>query len=330
MNYKLDVPTTNIPKNIKKNYNVLFSDYISPNLLLSGGNLLYREIIINIYNNKDKINIKHKQLTTQIYDFVSKLYTKLSNKKKLPEVTDLFLDWIEILLLHNNRPIENDILVLFDNNDINSALYLVANYSKVKPTIKINDFNNNFNNYCNKIITTIKKQKLIIGTSGIELDERMQLKYIISQFYIMLNCLDNNGTFIFRVGSIYTKIILKIINICNNIFKDVFIVKPTINDILNLQVYIICKKFDKNKGYELLHIFKEIIELIDTKQHIIDILDNYNISQEYTKIILNINSKIQITQNNKLEKLNNDNKTNINITEENKKFKDKFIKNINL
>ena len=46
MNYKLDIPKTDIPKNIKKDLNLILSDYLSPNLLLSGCNLLYKEIII--------------------------------------------------------------------------------------------------------------------------------------------------------------------------------------------------------------------------------------------------------------------------------------------
>jgi 23S rRNA U2552 (ribose-2'-O)-methylase RlmE/FtsJ len=117
------------------------------------------------------------------------------------------------------------------------------------------------------------------------------LLFLISEIYIILKLLKNNGNCLIKVYDIYSKISIKILYILTLFFKDVYIIKPYTSRPANSEKYILCKNFNNLNELDdniisYIEMFKKIIINKD-----LNILHDNNIVPPYDLVedILNYN-----------------------------------------
>ena len=305
---RYDINTINIKTlgNVSSNDNItIHSEFIAPNLFEVGCTLYYNEFLLNKFNSLDRINKLENYKRDKLSNSLKKKY---KDKKEIKY--DIY-SWLEIISGSITEK-KNKILTLYHNEELHNALSLVKDINNLKYKVFYNDFDGNHNTYFNKIIKEISSTDIIFGNSGVYISECLQIKYLLTQFGVMLNCLDNNGIFIYRIGSLYTKISIKLLYLCNYLFNKLRIIKPVYNSVLKINLYIICEGFNKNKAKEIKNEFLKIIKNINKKEEINDILTKINISPDFINLLNSINLNIQEKQ---LIELNNNinNKNNIDI-----------------
>lgn len=117
--------------------------------------------------------------------------------------------------------------------------------------------------------------------------EKNFINLFISEIYIILNLLKDDGHAIIKIYDIYSKYSIKVLYIISLFFEKIYIVKPLTSRPANSEKYILGYKFKKNKKYKFyLNILKKIII---TKN--LDNLKNNNIivQSEFIEKILNYN-----------------------------------------
>ena len=302
---RYDINTINIKTLENVSSSTIHSEFISPNLFEVGCTLYYNEFLLKKFNSLDKINKLENYKKDRLSNSLKKKY---KDKKEIQY--DIY-SWLEIILGNITGKVKK-ILTLYHNEELHNALSLVKDINNLKFKVFYNNFDGNHNAYFNKIIKEISSTDIIFGNSGVYISECLQIKYLLTQFSIMLHCLDNNGIFIYRIGGLYTKISIKLLYLCNYLFNKLRIIKPVYNSILKINLYVICEGFNKNKAKDIKNEFLKIIKDIDTKEEINDILTKINISPDFINLLNSINLNIQEKQ---LIELNNitDNENNIDI-----------------
>jgi 23S rRNA U2552 (ribose-2'-O)-methylase RlmE/FtsJ len=130
--------------------------------------------------------------------------------------------------------------------------------------------------------------------------EKNFINLFISEIYIILNLLKDDGNAIIKIYDIYSKNSIKVLYIFSIFFDNIYIIKPLTSRPANSEKYILGNKFKKNKEFEFyLNILRNIII---TKN--LDILNNNNIivKLDFIDKILNYNkwyTKRQISYINK-------------------------------
>ena len=143
-------------------------------------------------------------------------------------------------------------------------------------------------NEVNKLITKIGKLNcnLITADGGFDFSnnynhqEKDFMNLFISEAYIMLNLLKNNGNGIIKIYDIYSKNSIKIMYIISLFFEKIYIIKPLTSRPANSEKYILCyryKNFSESKIY--FNIFETIIQDKDLNH-----LNNDKVAVEYNFI----------------------------------------------
>lgn len=143
-------------------------------------------------------------------------------------------------------------------------------------------------NEVNKLITKIGKHNcnLITADGGFDFSnnynhqEKDFMNLFISEAYIMLNLLKNNGNGIIKIYDIYSKNSIKIMYIISLFFEKIYIIKPLTSRPANSEKYILCyryKNFSESKIY--FNIFETIIQDKDLNH-----LNNDKVAVEYNFI----------------------------------------------
>ena len=143
-------------------------------------------------------------------------------------------------------------------------------------------------NEVNKLITKIGKHNcnLITADGGFDFSnnynhqEKDFMNLFISEAYIMLNLLKNNGNGIIKIYDIYSKNSIKIMYIISLFFEKIYIIKPLTSRPANSEKYILCyryKDFSESKIY--FNIFETIIQDKDLNH-----LNNDKVAVEYNFI----------------------------------------------
>ena len=144
--------------------------------------------------------------------------------------------------------------------------------------------------------------------------EQNFINLFVSEIYIILNLLKDDGNALIKIFDIYSKNSIKVLYIISLFFEKIYIVKPLTSRPANSEKYILGYKFNKNKEYDFyLNILKNIII---TKN--LEFLNNNNIIVQFKFIekILNYNrwyTKRQISYIDKTINYINEYKTTNNI-----------------
>ncbi len=208
-----------------------------------------------------------------IYKYILKYFTNNFKNIKIYGST-LLSDNINIPKWKIKKNIQEKFnIVLNLSSNENGNLYNITEVNKIINKIGINqcnfitadggfDFSQNYND-----------------------QEKNFINLLISEVYIMLNVLKNNGNGLIKIYDIYCKNTIKILYIISLFFEKIYIVKPLTSRPANSEKYILCNNFKKNKKYEIfLQIFRNVIE-----NNNLDYLNNNNIIIEYnfiTKILI--------------------------------------------
>ena len=143
-------------------------------------------------------------------------------------------------------------------------------------------------NEVNKLITKIGKHNcnLITADGGFDFSnnynhqEKDFMNLFISEAYIMLNLLKNNGNGIIKIYDIYSKNSIKIMYIISLFFEKIYIIKPLTSRPANSEKYILCYRYkDFNESKIYFNIFETIIQDKDLNH-----LNNDKVAVEYNFI----------------------------------------------
>lgn len=143
-------------------------------------------------------------------------------------------------------------------------------------------------NEVNKLITKIGKHNcnLITADGGFDFSnnynhqEKDFMTLFISEAYIMLNLLKNNGNGIIKIYDIYSKNSIKIMYIISLFFEKIYIIKPLTSRPANSEKYILCYRYkDFNESKIYFNIFETIIQDKDLNH-----LNNDKVAVEYNFI----------------------------------------------
>jgi hypothetical protein len=243
--------------------------------------------ISNIY----PISRSYFKLWEIIYDFknifdISKITCETLKTAHIAEGPGGFIEciykYVQDYLILNNIP-DNKL----NNLEIFGITLLSENHNIPKWKIKkniIDKYNiklnihedGNGNIYClnniNKFIENVGENScdFITADGGFDFScnynaqETDFLLFLISEIYIILKTLKNNGNCLIKVYDIYSKISIKIIYILTLFFKEIYIIKPLTSRPANSEKYMICKNFNN-----LTELDKSITSYIDTFKNII-------------------------------------------------------------
>ena len=117
--------------------------------------------------------------------------------------------------------------------------------------------------------------------------EKNFINLFVSEIYIILNLLKDNGHAIIKIYDIYSKYSIKVLYIISLFFEKIYIIKPLTSRPANSEKYILGYKFKKNQEYDFyLNILKNIIITNN-----LELLNNNNIIVQFQFIekILNYN-----------------------------------------
>tara|TARA_B100000780_G_scaffold131386_2_gene92117 strand:+ start:1111 stop:2379 length:1269 start_codon:yes stop_codon:yes gene_type:complete len=181
---------------------------------------------------------------------------------------------------------------LFSNNNTVPRWKIKKNILNKYNIILNNNINENGDLYCIKqvelLINKIGKNKcnFITADGGFDFSsnyngqEKNFLNLFISEIYIILNLLKNNGNGLIKIYDIFSKNSIKVLYILSIFFEKIYIIKPFTSRPANSEKYILCKKFNINeKNSFYLEILKNIII---TKN--LELLNNKNINTPYNFI----------------------------------------------
>ena len=162
----------------------------------------------------------------------------------------------------------------------------------------------------NKNIFDIDKIKKLLNnktsyniiTADIELkwhnlNNQEQESYILLliDIYFAMNQLNKGGCFILKIYDSFTDLTIKIISILNDVFENVFIIKPFVSRPSNSEKFLVCMNYlavDKNKLNKLLDI---ITKANNNGKYLVDIFPDYIIPESLE--LLNIITSVKFSNN---------------------------------
>ena len=242
----------------------------------------YREKFYNI--SKDKIycitihheNGKNIEMGKSIIDYYNKNYPKL----------------LTIIKTHKKDTSDKDI----DKNN--------GDITKVKTL-----------HYIKKQVATDKKyMDLVTADGGFEwtnenYQEQEAYMLILGEIIGALKIQAKNGNFVLKIFETFTNVTIKMIYILTLYYEEVLIYKPYFSRNTNSEKYVICKKFkydqyiDKEKLEKNINSLEKVLEMMDSKQFIVDIFPKFILTSEYTDAFKYINILVANTQQIMINKL---------------------------
>ena len=152
--------------------------------------------------------------------------------------------------------------------------------------------------------------------------EQISSKLIFSQICFAFAIQKFGGTFILKIFDIFTEATIDLLYLLSNYYNKIFIIKPNTSRIANSEKYIVCKNFRLKDSKELVMKLSKIYDHFNSEKYIkrflnIDIPYYFiNKIEEINAIygqqqIENINSTLNIIDNNKTDKLELYRKNNI-------------------
>jgi cap1 methyltransferase len=120
-------------------------------------------------------------------------------------------------------------------------------------------------------------------SSNYNSQEENFILFLISEIYLTLNLLKNNGNCVIKIYDIFNNKTIKILNIIYNLFDKIFFIKPYTSRPANSEKYLFCYNYNSIKSKNILNNLREII--INKNINLL----NENISYDFLDIIFNYN-----------------------------------------
>ena len=111
-----------------------------------------------------------------------------------------------------------------------------------------------------------------------------------------------NGNFVLKIFETFTVVTIKMIYLLTLYYDEVIIYKPFFSRNTNSEKYVICKKFkydqvlDKDFLDKKMIFLEKTLELMDTKQFVVDIFPKFILTNNFLDIFKYINITIANTQ----------------------------------
>lgn len=174
-------------------------------------------------------------------------------------------------------------------------------------------FHNNIKEKTNNIMLNlsisdggIEVTKPINGIHYDTIQELLNNRLKLSEFFIGLLNLKENGILISKIYDCFSDLMASILYIASIMFEKVYIIKPTTSRIVNSEKYLVCLNYKKNND----NILKVIAEIIknSNKNNIPQFIINPSIIKKdktFMKSITDFNNNYMIKQIDALNKVNN-------------------------
>jgi len=158
------------------------------------------------------------------------------------------------------------------------------------------------------------KMDLVTADGGFEWgDENYQeqeaYSLIFGEILAALKIQAKNGNFVLKIFETFTVVTIKMIYLLTLYYEEVIIYKPYFSRNTNSEKYIICKKFkydwvkDKDFLNKKINMLDKTLDLMDTKQFVVDIFPKFNIPNNNLDVFKYINTMIANTQQIMINKL---------------------------
>lgn len=290
----------------------------------------YDDDILSITEKKFKINTDNKKVISRAYYKlweILKIFDliPLNNSIITAHLAEAPGSFVQAVImyrdLYSKNKSQNDKYCAISLNEKNNSIKIQKKklecYSKKdsqrfflhKTTKEDNgDITNldNINNFKNEIESHGDKAYLVTADGGFiwkneNYQEQESYKLILGQILACIKIQKLGGNFVIKIFDIFTKLTIKLINIIQSFYDNVFIYKPYTSRLSNSEKYIIAKNFKSNNLQSKIKKLENLLE--NMPDNCIDIISNYNIQNNiFTKIKdLNINlSNKQFIEMNKI------------------------------
>jgi hypothetical protein len=131
------------------------------------------------------------------------------------------------------------------------------------------------------------------------LQEQEAYKLIFGQIVTALKVQKNNGHFVLKVFETYTPITLKIIEILNSVYKEVYICKPFTSRSSNSEKYVVCKGFiKKNVTSKFMTQLESLVDKMEKNVNfnVVDLFTTYTIPENIYNNYRLINNELMKVQ----------------------------------
>jgi 23S rRNA U2552 (ribose-2'-O)-methylase RlmE/FtsJ len=131
------------------------------------------------------------------------------------------------------------------------------------------------------------------------LQEQEAYKLIFGQIVTALKVQKNNGHFVLKVFETYTPITLKLIEILNSVYKEVYICKPFTSRSSNSEKYVVCKGFiKKNVTSKFMTQLESLVDKLEKNVNfnVVDLFTMYTIPENIYNNYRLINNELMKVQ----------------------------------
>ena len=131
------------------------------------------------------------------------------------------------------------------------------------------------------------------------LQEQEAYKLIFGQIVTALKVQKNNGHFVLKVFETYTPITLKLIEILNSVYKEVYICKPFTSRSSNSEKYVVCKGFiKKNVTSKFMTQLESLVDKLEKNVNfnVVDLFTTYTIPENIYNNYRLINNELMKVQ----------------------------------
>ena len=131
------------------------------------------------------------------------------------------------------------------------------------------------------------------------LQEQEAYKLIFGQIVTALKVQKNNGHFVLKVFESYTPITLKLIEILNSVYKEVYICKPFTSRSSNSEKYVVCKGFiKKNVTSKFMTQLESLVDKLEKNVNfnVVDLFTTYTIPENIYNNYRLINNELMKVQ----------------------------------
>lgn len=154
-------------------------------------------------------------------------------------------------------------------------------------------------NFYNEVKSSGKLADLVTADGGFvwkneNFQEQEAYLLLFGEIVAGLKVQADKGNFVIKFFESYTNVTIKFINILQNFYDNVYVVKSLKSRISNSEKYIVCTGFKKlsdfNKKIKILE--DMLIKMKNEKDYIVDIFSEYELSENLISVILNSNMEI--------------------------------------
>ena len=239
MNYYI-LPRSNIPLQLFFSYDTNTEDiiptgFLSHTLIHSLHNIKSH---MNVYNTVEKEEIM-KYINPYEFIFKNVPDTFLSISKVKPH-SNIYYELIEILqttFLFDFMFFNKNINILHLGKDVHSTELVIDTLrDSYNDTLHVNSF---------ELFLETSNPSTLYDFIIFECIEN-PIHKLIRSLNTIINCLNKNGCAIFKIDGLYNKVIIECLFILTNMFNNVYLIKPSVSNILSEEKYIVCLHYKKN------------------------------------------------------------------------------------